>query len=77
MAKVRALIPGTQSIRKAPSEVDCFYQVISDVDGNVVLHLTTFGSDQRKSTKKSSQSLQIDKKIAKDLVALLDHVFQV
>ncbi|WP_273733047.1 hypothetical protein [Mycolicibacterium septicum] len=75
MARVRSLTLGTQSIRPHDSKVDCFYNVLHDSDGGRLLHLSTFGSDQRQSTPKSSQSIQIDEQIARDLMTLLEETF--
>ena len=75
MARVRSLTQGDQSIRPHHSEVDCFYNVVDTPDGARLLHLSTFGSDQRQSTPKSSQSIQIDEQIARELITLLEMTF--
>lgn len=75
MARIRSLSPGTQSVRVHPSEVDCFYQTVSDQSGQKYLHLTTFGSDERQSNPKSSQSIQVDKEMAQELVKVLRETF--
>lgn len=75
MARVRSLAKGTQAIRPHESVVDCFYDVVYQVDGTALLHLSTFGSDLRQSKPKSSQSIQIDEGIARELVALLEATF--
>ncbi|MFF3571416.1 Shedu immune nuclease family protein [Nocardia jiangxiensis] len=55
--------------------VDCEYQVVHDDDGTTLVHLSTFGSQQRISHRKSSQSLQVDKGIAATLVDILSDAF--
>jgi len=75
MARIREIIRGTQSIRPHTTEVDCYYDVVHASDGTTLLHLTTFGSDKRQSKPKSSQSIQIDGKIARQLVDLLVTTF--
>ncbi|WP_043984266.1 hypothetical protein [Mycolicibacterium llatzerense] len=75
MARVRSLSQGIQSIRPHESEVDCFYNVVHASDGTQLLHLSTFGSDMRQSKPKSSQSIQIDEQIARELIALLKATF--
>lgn len=75
MARVRSLAQGTQAIRPHETEVDCFYNVIDQPDGTRILHLSTFGSDDRQSRPKSSQSLQIDEEVARDLILLLESTF--
>lgn len=75
MARVRSLTRGTQTIRAHESEVDCFYNVIDQAGGARLLHLSTFGSDLRQSKPKSSQSIQIDEEIARELISLLETTF--
>ena len=75
MARVRTFDKGRQNVGVHPTEVDCFYQVISDSDGRRLLHLTTFGSDGRESHPKSSQSLQLDEETARELVRIIGRVF--
>ena len=75
MARIRSISHGTQSIRPHESEVDCFYNVLHQPDGIPLLHLSTFGSDNRQSKPKSSQSIQIDEHIARELMAILEKTF--
>lgn len=74
MARIRSIAEGTQRIRAHDSEVDCFYNVL-DEDGVRLLHLTTFGSDYRKSKPKSSQSIQFDRDMATQLIEVLLKAF--
>lgn len=74
MAIVRFFGPSTQSIKAHTSEVDCEYVVIDDGESRV-LHLSTFGSDDRASHRKSSQSLQLDEARAWELVSILLDAF--
>lgn len=75
MARIRRLDEGAQNVRSHSSEVDCFYQVIDESKGERLLHLTTFGSDNRASAPKSSQSIQIDREIAGQLMDVLRTAF--
>ncbi len=75
MARVRNLEQGRQSVRIHPTEVDCFHQMVQNEAGERWLHLSTFGSDDRSSSPKSSQSLQIDVTIARELIQVLRSVF--
>lgn len=74
MARIRSIASGTQSIRPHETEVDCFYSLV-DNGSETLLHLSTFGSDDRKTAPKSSQSIQIDEAIARQLVELLVSTF--
>lgn len=74
MARVRSISPSDQRIKPHPSEVDCEYAVIDTVSGRL-LHLSTFGSDDRASERKSSQSLQLDAGRARELVDVILQTF--
>lgn len=74
MARVRSFSPSTQDIQPHPTEVDCHHQVVVDGDRRL-LHLTTFGSDDRASRPKSSQSIQLDVDAARELVAIIESAF--
>lgn len=75
MARIRRIEKGVQSVSVHPTEVDCFYQVVIGDDGRRYLHLTTFGSDGRKSKAKSSQSIQLSKAVADELVEVIERTF--
>jgi len=75
MARLRSLEKGIQDVRVHPTEVDCFYQEITAADGTRLLHLSTFGSDRRRSAPKSSQSLQINEAAARELMAVIRSTF--
>lgn len=74
MARVRFLGPSNQRLKPHPSEVDCEYAVV-DGNGTRLLHLSTFGSDDRASERKSSQSLQFDLERARELVEIIERTF--
>lgn len=71
MARIKQVLRGTQDVRPHPTEVDCFYQVVTAPDGTRLVHLSTFGSAERQSEPKSSQSLQLDEAAARELVNVL------
>jgi hypothetical protein len=75
VARIRSLDVGTQNVRPHASEVDCFYQVVEGPQHERLLHLSTFGSDTRKSDPKSSQSIQVDRELAGQLIEVLRRVF--
>ncbi len=75
MAIVRSLSEGAQAVKIHPTETDMFYQVVTTGDGRRYLHLTTFGSNARVATPKSSQSIQLDAKMAEELLRLLVDTF--
>lgn len=75
MARVRKLSKGTQDVRPHLSEVHCYYQSVEGSGGERLLHLTTFGSTERMSVPKSSQSIQLDREAAAALVAVIRSTF--
>lgn len=75
MARLRSFEAGTQDVRVHPTEVDCFHQALTAPDGTRYLHLSTFGSDTRRSGPKSSQSIQLDESMARKLVAIIRETF--
>lgn len=56
------------------SSVQCGFKIFSAA-GAPILQLDTYGSDQRKFTGKISQSIQLDRKGAEELVAILERAF--
>lgn len=75
MAIVRSINKGTQIVKIHPTEVDLFYQVVVNADGEPYVHLTTFGSQHRATAPKSSQSIQLNATMAAELVTLLVETF--
>lgn len=74
MARIRSFEKSTQDVRPHRTEVDCEHQVL--YDGQVrLLHLSTFGSDDRMSGHKSSQTLQLDEVAARELMDILTAAF--
>lgn len=75
MARIGDVIHGNQDVRLHPTTVNCYWQVVIAEDGQRLLHLSTFGSSERQSKPKSSQSMQIDEKVAQTLVDLFISTF--
>ncbi len=75
MARVRSIEPGKQKIKPHTTEVDCHFAVVDDREGSRLLHLTTFGSDHRKSAPKSSQSIQLNVEMARKLIEVIHDAF--
>lgn len=75
MARLRSIAPGTQRVTPHPTLVDCFWQTVNGPGGETLVHLSTFGSDDRQSKPKSSQSLQLDRAQAEQLLGVLSAAF--
>jgi 5-methylcytosine-specific restriction protein B len=74
MARIKEFFQTQVSSKLHPTEVECGYQRISTPDGDV-LQLSTYGSDDRQSEKKTSQTLQLDKQRAAELVEIIRSTF--
>ena len=66
---------GASDLRPHATEVDCAYQVVQGDGGASLLQLSTYGSDNRKSGPKVSQTLQLDEEAAAALVDILRSAF--
>ncbi|QFG22488.1 hypothetical protein F7P10_16510 [Actinomadura sp. WMMB 499] len=74
MAKVREFFKTNNSSKIHPTEVECGYQKIATPTGPL-LQLSTYGSDSRQSPKKVSQTLQLDRRVAADLLQIIKETF--
>lgn len=75
MARIVSVTAGHQDVRPHHSEVECFVQELRGADDEKLVHISTFGSAQRQSHPKSSQSMQFDKATASALVEQFVSVF--
>ncbi|WP_252573560.1 hypothetical protein [Pseudarthrobacter cellobiosi] len=75
MAIIRSLEQGSSAVRINRTEVDCTYQVLEDETRGRVLHLATYGSDERRSEPKVSQVIQIDERQGRKLLKILQDLF--
>jgi hypothetical protein len=74
VARVRSFGPSNQRLNAHPTEVDCEFGVVDD-GSQRLLHLSTFGSDDRMSDRKSSQSIQFGLEEARELVGIIESTF--
>lgn len=74
MARIREFFQTQVSSKPHPTAVECGYQRISTPAGDL-LQLSTYGSDNRRSEKKTSQTLQLDRERAAELVELIYETF--
>lgn len=72
MARIHKIIPGAfNALPHDPGKaVYCEYQIITDANGDKLVHLSTFGSAVRGGQPKSSQSLQFDRQSATQLLKI-------
>jgi hypothetical protein len=74
MAVVEQLREGRSTDSVHPTTVECEWSRV-DAPGAMLLQLTTFGSSTRQLTGKASQTIQIDRKMAEELVRIIRQVF--
>jgi hypothetical protein len=76
MALVRTFTPDERSSsRPHPTRVDARWQVIRDRGGDALFQISTYGSDERESEPKVSQTIQINRIVAEELVRRLRETF--
>ncbi len=68
----KMLSSGTARSRTTSS---CGYRLVDLADGTPVVQLETYGSAERKLTAKASQSLEINREMAGDLIRILHEAF--
>lgn len=74
MARVTKFHRATASASRHPTEVECGWQVVSTPEGPL-LQLSTYGSTDRQSAPKVSQTLQFDEDQARTLIELCWEAF--
>jgi hypothetical protein len=75
MARIRKLTVKPPVTSVHPTEVDAEVREVEVASGEKLIQLSTFGSDQRVSEPKVSQTIQIDRNVATELRAQIDRVF--
>lgn len=74
MARITNFFRTSVRSQPHPTEVECGYQTVT-VTGGALLQLSTYGSDDRHSEKKVSQTLQLDRQRAGELIEIVRGVF--
>lgn len=75
MARIRSLSRASGSGKIHPTETDAEWSIVIGANGSRLLQIATFGSDQRASKPKVSQTIQIDSALAGVLRTALDGTF--
>jgi 5-methylcytosine-specific restriction protein B len=68
MAIITNLVQGHQNVHAHPTSVEGYVQILQDGDGRPLVHVSTWGSENRTSPKKQSQVIQFDAASASELV---------
>jgi hypothetical protein len=71
ISQFRAVSADRSSVHKP---VTCGWRIVR-VDGSVLLQLDTYGSDDREIPDKVSQSIQLDRAAAQELMGLIRQAF--
>ncbi|MFK4149464.1 hypothetical protein [Streptomyces sp. NPDC004065] len=74
MALINDFQPVSSDAQRLHGPVTCGYRTFT-VDGQRVLQLDTYGSDERKIQGKISQSIQLDIDGARNLLKILEDAF--
>ena len=74
MALIRRFVARPDARYAYRTEVECGYTV-GEVGGEKILHLETYGSKQRAIPGKVSQSIELDRDAALELVQLIQKTF--
>lgn len=74
MAKIKEFFQDKKTSSPHPTEVECGYQIVRGPEGPL-LQLSTYGSDHRQSEKKTSQTIQVDRERAIQLLHILKDTF--
>lgn len=74
MARVTEFFQVRGEAKPHPTQVECGYRTVSTPAGPL-LQLSTYGSDDRQSEKKVSQTLQLDREGARRLLAIIQDTF--
>lgn len=75
MAIIKKLVQGHQSIHAHPTTVEGYVQVLQDDDGRPLVHVSTWGSDDRQTVKKQSQVIQFNETSAAELIRYFVNAF--
>jgi hypothetical protein len=75
MARIRSIASVAGSSKIHPTEVEAEVSVVQTSNSQKFFQISTFGSDQRKSQPKVSQTIQFDEKRARELVRLINEAF--
>ncbi len=68
MAIISKLVQGHQNVHAHPTSVEAYVQILHDDGGRPLVHVSTWGSDSRKTVQKQSQVIQFDFGSAAELV---------
>lgn len=68
MVKIQALTRSSGDIQPHKTESICTFQTVSGVDGEVLLHIATYGSAERAMPGKASQQIQFTESGARELL---------
>lgn len=74
MARVKRFFEAPDGSKRHPTEVECGWSVINSSSGRL-LQLSTYGSEQRQSHPKVSQTIQLDQEAAADLIGIIAQTF--
>jgi hypothetical protein len=75
MTRIVRLRRGSRNVRVHPTTTEAQYQLVTGEDCRPYFQLSTFGSPDRKEVGTSSQTIQVDEEMARELVEAIRTVF--
>ena len=75
MVKIQAVTRSSSGIRPHETTSICTFQTVSGQDGEVLLHIATYGSAERVMPGKASQQIQFTESGARDLLEAILFAF--
>ena len=67
--------PSTGGVTRSRTQSSCGYRQTELADGTTVVQLETYGSAERKLTGKASQSIELDRRAAAEVIAILREAY--
>ncbi len=75
MAIITNLIQGHQNVQAHPTSVEGYVQILADEAGKPLVHVSTWGSENRTTPRKQSQVIQFNADSAAELVKYFAKAF--
>lgn len=77
MVKIQAVTRSTSDVQPHKTESMCTFQTVTGLDGEVLLHIATYGSAERAMPGKASQQIQFTESGARELLVAIFTAFPI
>ncbi len=75
MAKIVLIKKGVRNLKEHSTSTEVEYQMLTSADGSLLMQLSSFGSEKRQNIGAVSQSFQLDREQAANLIQILEASF--